>query len=275
MSWHFLQEQEAAFWEGSSSDGAPSALSRLMPTVGASSSPVSETASSQPSPSGTTCEPSTGGPGAAPSISSPGASPARTSPAPARGQASTARSLDSGANSPGSFSKWDRATSSWRTAQCSLFGGLSEFSETWPRWGSMRSGACWEQPTLAHRTVESGCGSWQTPSVEDASRAGSASAWSEWTETGRTTCCRLRNQVAACPTPSANDWKGSSKPGQRRGQLTDPAVGLIPAGGHLNPTWVEWLMGWPLGWTDCAPLATDRFQLWLRSHGAPSRQVAA
>jgi hypothetical protein len=21
-------------------------------------------------------------------------------------------------------------------------------------------------------------------------------------------------------------------------------------GGHLNPTWVEWLMGFPLGWTD-------------------------
>jgi hypothetical protein len=22
------------------------------------------------------------------------------------------------------------------------------------------------------------------------------------------------------------------------------------AGGQLNPTWVEWLMGFPLGWTD-------------------------
>ena len=27
----------------------------------------------------------------------------------------------------------------------------------------------------------------------------------------------------------------------------DPTV----AGGQLNPTWVEWLMGFPLGWTDC------------------------
>jgi hypothetical protein len=26
--------------------------------------------------------------------------------------------------------------------------------------------------------------------------------------------------------------------------------------GKLNPTWVEWLMGFPLGWTDCAALAT-------------------
>jgi len=30
--------------------------------------------------------------------------------------------------------------------------------------------------------------------------------------------------------------------------------------GRLNPMWVEWLMGWPLGWTDLKPLATDKFQ---------------
>jgi hypothetical protein len=35
--------------------------------------------------------------------------------------------------------------------------------------------------------------------------------------------------------------------------------------GQLNPPWVEWLMGWPIGWTDLKPLATDKFrnvQLW-------------
>jgi hypothetical protein len=26
--------------------------------------------------------------------------------------------------------------------------------------------------------------------------------------------------------------------------------------GALNPTWVEWLMGFPLGWTDSGPSAT-------------------
>ena len=39
-------------------------------------------------------------------------------------------------------------------------------------------------------------------------------------------------------------------------------------GGRLNPMWVEWLMGWPLGWTDLRPLATDKFQQWCDSHGA-------
>ena len=42
-------------------------------------------------------------------------------------------------------------------------------------------------------------------------------------------------------------------------------------GGKLNPTWVEWLMGWPLGFTDLKPLATAKYQRWQRSHGAPSR----
>jgi hypothetical protein len=28
-------------------------------------------------------------------------------------------------------------------------------------------------------------------------------------------------------------------------------------GGKLNPTWVEWLMGFPLGWTDLEESATQ------------------
>ncbi len=44
----------------------------------------------------------------------------------------------------------------------------------------------------------------------------------------------------------------------------DPSV----VGGQLNPDWVEWLMGWPIGWTDLKPLETDKFQQWLESHGA-------
>ena len=73
------------------------------------------------------------------------------------------------------------------------------------------------------------------------------------------------------PTPSANDWKGSSRGGQRRGQLTDPDMGVIEAGGQLNPDWVEWLMGWPIGWTDLEPLAMDKFQEWLKQHGGDSQ----
>ena len=36
---------------------------------------------------------------------------------------------------------------------------------------------------------------------------------------------------------------------------------------QLNPDWVEWLMGWPIGWTALKPLETDRFRKWLELHG--------
>jgi len=38
--------------------------------------------------------------------------------------------------------------------------------------------------------------------------------------------------------------------------------------GQLNPTWVEWLMGWPLGWTDLQPLEMDRCQPARQKHSA-------
>ena len=66
------------------------------------------------------------------------------------------------------------------------------------------------------------------------------------------------------PTPTAQDAKNNGAPSQMV-RHTKPLNAEI--GGSLNPSWVEWLMGWPIGWTDCAPLAMDKFQQWLRSHG--------
>ena len=37
--------------------------------------------------------------------------------------------------------------------------------------------------------------------------------------------------------------------------------------GTPTPNNQEFLMGWPLGWTDLQPLGMDKFQQWLRSHG--------
>jgi len=60
----------------------------------------------------------------------------------------------------------------------------------------------------------------------------------------------VSQQAFPWPTPAATDYKGSSKVGQRRGQLPE-AVGVAEdVFGPLNPAWVEALMGWPLGWTD-------------------------
>ena len=55
----------------------------------------------------------------------------------------------------------------------------------------------------------------------------------------------------------------TSKNGTRWGATLQTSVGS----GQLNPLWVEYLMGWPLGWTDLKPLAMDKFHLWLTLHG--------
>lgn len=59
----------------------------------------------------------------------------------------------------------------WTTEQAALFGSqlLATYSETWPRWGSMRDGQVFEHPTPERRTVESGSGSLHTPTTGDTS----------------------------------------------------------------------------------------------------------
>ena len=67
--------------------------------------------------------------------------------------------------------------------------------------------------------------------------------------------------TAVYQTPVARMWKDSgSAPGEMA--RNSPTLAM-QAGGSLNPTWVEWLMGWPLGWTDLKPLETGK------CHSAP------
>jgi hypothetical protein len=74
------------------------------------------------------------------------------------------------------------------------------------------------------------------------------------------------------PTPVASMSKGSSpnaltrRSGASRARdRLDHAV-MASDHAHLNPTWVEWLMGWPIGWTDLKPLAMDKFHEWQLQH---------
>ena len=51
------------------------------------------------------------------------------------------------------------------------------------------------------------------------------------------------------PTPTARDHKDSGpNTNYEKARAKSRLAGS--AGGSLNPTWVEWLMGYPKGWTD-------------------------
>ena len=128
--------------------------------------------------------------------------------------------------------------------------------------------AMWPTPCLPNNGGSNGKRKWKemlwmpTPTVSDNKRGDRMEHCLNNPKAGM----NLNTYVRNFPTPSANDFKGSSKAGQRRGQLTDPDMGVIQPGGQLNPPWVEWLMGWPVGWTDLEPLEMDRFRRWPQWH---------
>ena len=69
------------------------------------------------------------------------------------------------------------------------------------------------------------------------------------------------------PTPSASFGERGGKIYPKSNHDTEKAfreADPTMIGGKLNPQWVEWLMGWPSGWTDLKCLGMDGFRRWLR-----------
>jgi len=66
-------------------------------------------------------------------------------------------------------------------------------------------------------------------------------------------------------SPQARDWRSGKASQATHDKNSCPLSEQI--GGSLNPTWVEWLMGWPLGWTDLKPLAMGRCRAAPQLHG--------
>jgi hypothetical protein len=75
-------------------------------------------------------------------------------------------------------------------------------------------------------------------------------------------CYRGGNKVKFWPTPMARDHKGGRKPealeasGRGASNSLNDALTVSGQHGQLNPTWVEWLMGFPTGHTDLNPSET-------------------
>lgn len=133
---------------------------------------------------------------------------------------------------------------------------LLEYSASWPKRGMMRNGIVYQLPTAARPTKGNECGYWPTPTVTGNNNRKGMSAKSG---------DGLATAVKRFPTPLARDARTFAgnvpMPNHQGGRNLSQRVG-----GTLNPRWVEWLMGWPIGWVSLKPLETDRFRLWLRQH---------
>jgi hypothetical protein len=69
------------------------------------------------------------------------------------------------------------------------------------------------------------------------------------------------------PTPTTQDASNNGGRAQHRWN-SKPLNAAV--GGKLNPTWVEWLMGFPLGWTDLDPSEMPSSRRSRKSSGTKS-----
>lgn len=200
------------------------------------------------------------------------ASRVRTSAPQEMATESTASAPDSGVKWPESSVRYDPATYSWKTAHCLWEEDLPWSSVTLPTWGMTRNGSVYRHPTAERPISGIGAGLWPTPTVCGNYNRKGASATSG---DGLATVVTQRTW----PTATATAYKGWS-PNHNRAMTDDrldysveresfhPGQQTPPM--RLNPEWVEWLMGWPIGHTGLKPLATGRYQEWLRQHSPRS-----
>jgi hypothetical protein len=146
------------------------------------------------------------------------------------------------------LANYDPDTQSWK-----MFGDISLWGDcpslvNLPPSGMTQNGVLFLQHPWEPIIGETESLSWPTPTVDDASNVNPKPN-------------RFRGLVAAVnetwPTPTASSWgnEGSRAMLDRRiadGSITEQDKRAMTAGngGKLNPTWVEWLMGFPPGWTD-------------------------
>ena len=90
---------------------------------------------------------------------------------------------------------------------------------------------------------------WSTPRASDGEKGGPNQAFG----------------AGGTPLPTQASAFPSSLPAQPNS--TDGPMSSLPAR-SFNPLFVEWLMGWPLGWTACAVSETEWFRYRRLMHTA-------
>ena len=90
---------------------------------------------------------------------------------------------------------------------------------------------------------------WPTPTAQDAQQAGGLGSIARGARG-----LSLHQATRQWPTPAARDHRHpNSRPYSERGGGTKGEQLPNAVGGALNPPWVEWLMGYPIEYTDCGP----------------------
>lgn len=139
-------------------------------------------------------------------------------------------------------------SSHWRSTRCYL---------TWKASATPARRSLFRLVPSMPRTEETAVPFWPTPTARDCKGANSMEHLAR--DGSRNHTDQLANFVKLIPTVTTGAGMcGGSANYQRLKEMEE--AGVISEeerrsmaagnGGQLNPTWVEWLMGFPLGWTD-------------------------
>ena len=130
--------------------------------------------------------------------------------------------------------KFDPHTYFWRTFQTSLMNGghLMKFQSPWPKSGSILNGVLLERPTLG-------------PIIKEIVYSSLPISLEPF-------------QASIYPTPTTNDGQNHTFPKSqsKRESLVGKIMNIQTSnlhggeGNRLSPLFVEWMMGFPTGWTD-------------------------
>ena len=244
MSWLFSRALVAEYSAANCSAGEPSVPSNTTPTPQAFLWRDKTTDALKRFPSGMTCEPLTDDRGDELLTWFLEGFHAQTLAPLGEEQESKAEDRDCGAKWRGLSVRFNRDSSSWKTAHCLLGEDLPWSSVILPKWGMMLAGELWERTTSPLLTSATASGLWRSPTARD------------WKNARNPTKCDANGGYRQTSLAEQLCNKNGATVAERNGQVT--------------PEFCEWLMGFPCVWTESAPLAMPKFQQCHYSHGASS-----
>jgi hypothetical protein len=164
------------------------------------------------------------------------------------------------------LTQYDQNTSFWKTSQQSFLTDSEQFSETWPRWGMTQDGAAYVHPMSERRITEIDGSYLPTPLTIPVSTTKSEQTYQRDIQRVGTPTWQAVLAVAnrMWPTPTAHNAKENNSPSEANRNTPTLAAQV---GGTLNPNWVAWLMGFPIGWASSKDTAMPKSRSKQQSRG--------
>ena len=158
-----------------------------------------------------------------------------------------------------SLASYDQESRCWKTCQHSLFEESKKFLGRWPKSGMMQNGVLYQQaePVVSgHHTNVKDCSLLPTPLKSDVDKHGTGGLVRRITyPEGQKRYSQGDYRNLPTPTKHLHQEYGSPSEWNRKDpslitHFIEPGLdtGERP---RLHPPFVEWMMGYPIGWTSC------------------------